>query len=158
MPFAPDSYHTSTFTVQNKDTATHVFKIEAYWYYGLGSNSWQATLTPNSSMGCGGGEQMPHEPGIYDMTAKVWVDDVYAGEFTVSKVRVAQYYQPGDANQDGVINMADVTKVERIVLGLAPPTLEADANQDGEINMGDVTKIERIILGIDPIPEPVPVR
>jgi len=41
--------------------------------------------------------------------------------------------QPGDANGDGIINMADVTKVERIILGLEPPTPGADANQDGVI-------------------------
>ncbi|MBA7655021.1 hypothetical protein ES703_62918 [subsurface metagenome] len=56
---------------------------------------------------------------------------------------------PGDANLDGVIDMSDVTKVERIILGLDDPTRWADANQDGEINMADVTKIERIILGVD---------
>ena len=55
----------------------------------------------------------------------------------------------GDANGDGEVNMGDVTKVERIILTLDPPTPGADPNQDGEINMGDVTKIERIILGID---------
>jgi len=57
--------------------------------------------------------------------------------------------QPGDANGDCVVNMADVTWVERIILGLAPPTPCADANEDGVVNMADVTKIERIILGID---------
>lgn len=56
---------------------------------------------------------------------------------------------PGDANLDSVVNMADVTKVERIILGLDDPAPCADANQDGEINMADVTKIERIILGLD---------
>ncbi len=57
--------------------------------------------------------------------------------------------QCGDANGDGVVDMGDVTKVERIILELDSPTPGADANQDGEIDMGDVTKIERIILGLD---------
>ena len=56
---------------------------------------------------------------------------------------------PGDCNGDGVVNMADVTCVELIILGLKDPTPGADANLDGVINMADVTKIERIILGID---------
>jgi len=55
----------------------------------------------------------------------------------------------GDANEDGIMNMADVTKVERIILTLDVETPCADANQDGIINMADVTKIERIILGLD---------
>jgi len=57
--------------------------------------------------------------------------------------------QPGDANCDGEVDMGDVTKVERIILELDPPTLGADANRDGEIDIRDVTKIERIILQLD---------
>lgn len=55
---------------------------------------------------------------------------------------------PGDANGDGVINALDITKVERIILGLDPETTGADANCDGSINALDITKIELIILGI----------
>jgi len=47
--------------------------------------------------------------------------------------------------------LGDVTKVERIILGLDPLTVGADADGGGVVNMGDVTKIERIILGLDPI-------
>ena len=43
---------------------------------------------------------------------------------------------------------ADVATVERIVLELNPATACVDANQDGITNMVDVTKIERIILRI----------
>jgi hypothetical protein len=57
----------------------------------------------------------------------------------------------GDANEDGKVNMGDVTKVERIILGLDPPTCSCDANRDGKTNMGDVTRIERVILGLDPL-------
>jgi hypothetical protein len=53
----------------------------------------------------------------------------------------------GDVNQDGSVSMGDVAKVERIILGLDPPTPSADVNGDGVIDMSDVTKIERIILG-----------
>jgi len=38
--------------------------------------------------------------------------------------------------------------VMRIILGLASTTAGADANNDGSINMADVTKIQSIILGI----------
>lgn len=55
-------------------------------------------------------------------------------------------FLPGDADKNGSINMGDITKVERIILGLDPPALSADANKDASINMGDVTKIERVIL------------
>lgn len=55
---------------------------------------------------------------------------------------------PGDANGDGLVNMGDTTKLERIILTIDPPYAGADANQDGFINMGDYSKIERIIMGI----------
>jgi len=53
-----------------------------------------------------------------------------------------------DANQDGVINMADVIMVERMILGLAPATTEiTNAHPGTPPNMGDVIAIEKIILG-----------
>lgn len=55
----------------------------------------------------------------------------------------------GDANGNGVVNMGDTTKVERILLDMDPPTPGADANGDGVITIGDVTVIEMMILGAD---------
>jgi len=55
---------------------------------------------------------------------------------------------PGDANDDGVVNAQDITKVERIIAGLDAQTSGADANQDGNINALDITKVERIIAGL----------
>ena len=55
---------------------------------------------------------------------------------------------PGDANGDGQVNAIDITKTERIVVGLDEPTPGADANQDGQINALDITKIELIIVGL----------
>ncbi len=55
----------------------------------------------------------------------------------------------GDANGDGNINAVDITKVERIIVGLDAATPGADANQDGNINALDITKVERIIAGLD---------
>lgn len=52
----------------------------------------------------------------------------------------------GDANEDTRINMQDVTKVERMILGYDSETTSADANQDDDINMQDVTCMELIIL------------
>ena len=56
---------------------------------------------------------------------------------------------PGDANGDGSINALDITKVERIIVGLDTETPGADANQDGNVNALDITKVERIIVGLD---------
>ena len=56
---------------------------------------------------------------------------------------------PGDANDDSVVDILDVTAVERIIVELDAPTPGADANQDGDINSLDITKTERIIAGLD---------
>ncbi len=57
----------------------------------------------------------------------------------------------GDANENGKINMGDVTMIERMILELSDETEMADANQDDWINMRDVTHIELIMLGRAPI-------
>jgi hypothetical protein len=57
--------------------------------------------------------------------------------------------QRGDANGNGVIDMGDVVKVNRIMQKLDPPTDSADANGDGVVDKYDITKIERIIMGQD---------
>ncbi len=56
---------------------------------------------------------------------------------------------PGDATGDGKVNAVDITKVDRIIVGLAPETPGADANQDGRISAIDITKVERIVAGLD---------
>jgi hypothetical protein len=58
----------------------------------------------------------------------------------------------GDANGDHAVNVADITYVERVTLGLDPPTSGCYANPRGsEIDMGQVVWIERQILGLEPI-------
>jgi PKD repeat protein len=66
-----------------------------------------------------------------------------------TKIEYVMAYKPGDANANGSIDMGDVTKVERIVLRIDPPTIWADANQNGAIDMADATMIEWLILEID---------
>jgi len=53
---------------------------------------------------------------------------------------------PGDANGDGVINVLDITKVKRIILGVDAETPGADVNQDGKINALDITMLENLIM------------
>jgi Tol biopolymer transport system component len=55
---------------------------------------------------------------------------------------------PGDANGNGVVDMADVIYVEKAILGSVPATPGCDANLDGTIDIADVLQVERIILGV----------
>ena len=52
----------------------------------------------------------------------------------------------GNANEDDVIDMRDVTYVERIIHGLTPQRQLADANIDNKFDMQDVTQTELIIM------------
>jgi len=65
------------------------------------------------------------------------------------RVKIRTKGRKGDANSDGVVNSLDITKVERIVVGMDARTPEADANQDDVVNSLDITKVERIIAGLD---------
>ena len=58
-------------------------------------------------------------------------------------------YTLGDVNDDGKINIADVTAVLSIMAGNEGNLIKdaADANGDGKINIADVTKILSIMAG-----------
>jgi hypothetical protein len=58
--------------------------------------------------------------------------------------------EPGDSNGDQIVNVIDITKIERIVAGLDPAPINAcpDANLDGVTNVLDVTSTERIVVGL----------
>jgi hypothetical protein len=62
-------------------------------------------------------------------------------------------YLPGDANISKAISVADITIIERMILGLETMNSAADTDLNSRISVGDATKIERIILGLDPMPE-----
>ena len=71
------------------------------------------------------------------------------GQLSTTKVfNIVVSPRLGDVNGDGAVNTADITKVERIIVGLDATTTFADANQDGKVNAADVTKVERIIAGL----------
>jgi hypothetical protein len=54
----------------------------------------------------------------------------------------------GDANMDGVVTVSDITAIERIIFGQDPACYQADANGNDSIDMGDVVRVEKTILGI----------
>ncbi len=83
-------------------------------------------------------------------TALLWYSDYqfYLDESVRQSMIIEELgvFRLGDANHNGSIDMGDVTKIERIIMGLDTPTLEADADQSGAIDMGDVVTVERMIL------------
>jgi len=72
--------------------------------------------------------------------------------YTISKVSVDNSANVGDVNADGLINVADIMGVVRIILGRDTSALvenAADVNSDGLINVADVMGVVRKILGRD---------
>ena len=53
----------------------------------------------------------------------------------------------GNANEDDIIDMRDLTFTARMILRLEDETTLADANYDGRISVADMTQIGLIILG-----------
>jgi len=53
----------------------------------------------------------------------------------------------GNANEDDIIDMRDLTFTARMILGLEDETELADANYDGRVSVADMTQIGLIILG-----------
>lgn len=85
-------------------------------------------------------------PGLYELypISIEWGDWSACTKATV----VPPQFKPGDANHNGEVDMGDVTKVERIILGLDNPVTEADANSSSVIDMGDVVAIELTIMEV----------
>lgn len=61
----------------------------------------------------------------------------------------------GDVNSDGKINVLDIVKLQRIIVGLetadATMLATADLNGDGKISVLDIVKIQRHIVGLETI-------
>ena len=53
----------------------------------------------------------------------------------------------GNANEDEVLDMRDVTYIKLVIFGKKPATALADANYDGKISMLDLGQTKLIILG-----------
>ena len=81
------------------------------------------------------------------------IGDIVNGKFTVNNV-TAQYQGgdesvPGDVNNDGKVNVSDVTALVNMILGVSAMDQErADVNGDGKVNVSDVTALINIILGV----------
>ena len=55
-------------------------------------------------------------------------------------------YTLGDVNNDGKINIGDVTELIRLLLLNAEYNIAADMDEDGKMNIGDVTALINYLL------------
>jgi hypothetical protein len=114
---------------------------------GTGALTWSASnlptgLTIDPATGIVSGT-----PTVADsFTITFHVHDAANPQNIVNKELTLKIYMIGDANGNGSVTIADVTYVERAILGLSAPTAGCDANISNTNSIADVTKIERIIL------------
>jgi hypothetical protein len=85
---------------------------------------------------------IPQLSGVYEFN--VQVKDTLLNT-TGGKVKIT-LLPSGDVNGDGLIDMRDVIKIQRILLLLDAKSIRADINGDNKISMVDVVWLEMIIL------------
>lgn len=93
------------------------------------------------------------EEGDYPILLKnIAISDVDAVSHRIEQVKstlTISAYTPGDANNDGVIDVSDFTATAHYLLGNTPTGFNvkaADANSDGVVDVGDLTAVAHIIL------------
>jgi hypothetical protein len=152
---SPTTDTTPTFTGTATDTQSNIAGVE----YRVDSGSWVAATASDGAFDSlsegytfttstlSAGE---HTVYVRATDAASPPNTTLAADYATDTFTVAPPpWIPGDANEDGVVNILDVTKTERIIAMLDAETPGADANEDGVVNILDVTKIERIIALLD---------
>jgi len=64
----------------------------------------------------------------------------------VTLLQPAPAYETGDVNQDGIVNIADVTSLIDSLMGEGEMTSTADVNGDGVVDIADVTALVDLLL------------
>lgn len=90
--------------------------------------------------------------GPYDWSVAATSGDVtchQSGRIVVSTGCCA-----ADVNCDGVVNVMDMIRIQRCILGLdaGAACASSDVNRDGVVNIMDQIKVQRVILGLDICP------
>jgi hypothetical protein len=146
---------TPTFTGTATDTQSNIASVE----YRVDSGSWVAATASDgtfdslsegytfttSTLSAGEHTVYVRATDAASPPNTTLAADYATDTFTVNPPGVI----PGDANGDGVVDILDVTKTERIIAMMDAETPGADANEDGVVDILDVTKIERIIALLD---------
>ena len=131
------------FKAWGESNSTGIFDYCAFFvdndeliYYGARDNDWER-FTVELSAGTHTLKWMYSKDSIVDPDGDYFaIDNVSIGNWTL-----------GDVNNDGNINVADVTALIQIVLNSTPvdPAV-ADINGDSQINVADVTALIQMVL------------
>lgn len=116
-----------------------------------GGLHWSSTASSNLLSGLEGGV-------FYTLSYHVEATDSHSRSYTLDNagtdyevlfvVAGAHYVPTGDVNNDGHINIGDVSEVYKVILGVdMTHAAAADVNDDGVVNTGDISSLYLIILG-----------
>ena len=98
----------------------------------------------------------PNPNKAYGVNENMWddfqmdVDDPWADRRPDSPTPPTPTGKKGDANGDGIVDVADITAIASYILGTTPEAWNADnadANSDSKIDVADITGTAGIILG-----------
>jgi len=151
-PLTPDPTDntTPTFTGTATDTGSNISSVE----YKVDDGSWTAATASDGAFDSLSEDYTFTTATLSEGEHTVYVRATDAASNTTAEADYAsdsftvQPVTPGDANGDGIINVLDITRVERAITGLDVETTGADANGDGVVNVLDITMIERMIAGL----------
>ena len=161
-----------TMTIKNTGETTNYRNITSHLLTDMGNGNWSWSSaddmnTPNVVIEPGEtvvvtmtatGLEEGHDYIFYPCYATFysaatdddWVvlnDNVFLGRFTYKEPTAV--IMPGDVNNDGTVNIVDVTSTISYILGQEPENFNkeaADVSGDGDVNIVDVTSIIDIIL------------
>jgi len=115
---------------------------------GVGALSWTATNLPAgltiSTAGVISGNATVN--GLFNIT--FMVGDTANPPNTASVTLPLKIYVVGDADGNGTMLANDVTYLKLAILGLKAPTAGCDSKLDGNMSIADVTKLERLLMGL----------
>jgi hypothetical protein len=106
------------------------------------SGVWTYTLVGTSGSFIGTTTRSPAQPtflnSLNDLTVGVFSASTNATVFTVDVDSVSVVVPvPGDANNDGLVNMQDFTDISNHLFSTVPSGTLGDANLDGVVNYAD---------------------
>lgn len=91
-----------------------------------------------------------HQEGKVSIIVTYLYNEEASNKETTFDITYKKIY-PGDVNDDGAVNAADLVRLQRIVLGenLSYNKLTTDLNDDGKINTKDITELRKALTLAD---------
>ncbi|MDO5447520.1 MAG: LamG-like jellyroll fold domain-containing protein [Prevotellaceae bacterium] len=137
-------------TLSPRNNATNAAGVCIYVDGELAASSNDITIRPSDFMAIRnyiGRSQFDSDPLF-----KGYVDDVRIYNYPLNAAEIAVLAGKGlkgDANGDGVVDVADITTIASYILGNSPEPFifaNADVNDDGNIDVADITGCAKLIL------------